>query len=62
MEECAQAFKLWIYNDSKFSDLVTDGSMPTVLTQISLLLEEQSDQGLHCFAILSASFGSFSLW
>ena len=27
-----------------------------VMTQIRLLLEEHSDQGLYCFVILSASF------
>ena len=32
-------------NDPKFS---TDRSGKTVQTQIRLLLEEQSDQGLHC--------------
>ena len=32
-------------NDPKFW---TDGSGQTVQTQIRLLLEEQSDQGLHC--------------
>ena len=34
----------------------TDRSGQTVQTQIRLLLEEQSDQSLHCFAIPFASF------
>ena len=29
-------------------NFLTDGSGQTVQTQIRLLLEEQSDQGLHC--------------
>ena len=55
----------------------TDMPGQTVQTQIRLLLEEQSDQGLHClqtaprgavwsgstlFAIQSASFGLITLW
>ena len=35
----------------------TDRSRQTVQIQIRLLLEEQSDQGLHCFAVSFASFG-----
>ena len=35
----------------------TDRSQQTVQTKIRLLLQKQSDQGLHCFAIPSASFG-----
>ena len=34
----------------------------TVQTKISPLLEEQSFQALHCFAILSAPFVQISLW
>ena len=41
----------------------TDMSGQTVQTQIRLLLEEQSDQGLSTlFAIPSASFGLITLW
>ena len=36
------------HNDPKFSDR----SGQTVQTQIRLLLEEQSDQGLHCLLFL----------
>ena len=36
----------------------TDMSGQTVQTQISLLLEEQTDQGLHCLP----SFGLITLW
>ena len=35
-------------NDPKFSDRYSDRPGQTVQTQIRLLLEEQSDQGLHC--------------
>ena len=35
----------------------TDRSQQTVQTKIRLLLKKQSDQGLRCFAIPSASFG-----
>ena len=44
-------------NDPKFS---TDMPGQTVQTQIRLL-EEQSDQGLHC-AIPSALFGLITPW
>ena len=35
-------------NTVKFKSFRTDWSGQTVPTQIRLLLEEQSDQGLHC--------------
>ena len=39
----------------------TDRSGQTVQTLIRLLLEEQSDQGLHCLLFQSASCGDISL-
>ena len=54
-----------------FRSFRTDRSGQTVQTQIRLLMQEQSDQGLHClgavwsvstlFAIPSASFGCITL-
>ena len=42
----------------------TDRPGQTVQTQIRLLLEEQSDLGLHCLpgSTLFASFGLITLW
>ena len=41
--------------------LRTDRSRQTVLTQIRLLLEEQSDQGLHCLLFNSHLFEEIPL-
>ena len=46
----------FVYNTVMILSFRTDRSGQTVQTQIRLLLEEQSDQGLHCFAIPFASF------
>ena len=40
----------------------TDRSEQTVQTQIRLLLEEQSDQGLHCLPFRLHRLDSFTLW
>ena len=39
---------IWIYSTVMTLSFRTDRSGKTVQTQIRLLLEEQSDQGLHC--------------
>ena len=40
----------------------TDGSGQIVQTQIRLLLEEQSDQGLHCLLYHLHLFDEIFLW
>ena len=45
-----------------FLSFRTDRSGQTVQTQIRLLLEEQSDQGLHCLPFRLHPFGHSTLW
>ena len=41
-------FAVWIVYTVMILNFLTDRSGQTVQTQVRLLLEEQSDQGLHC--------------
>ena len=52
------SLKSWVHTTVMILSFRTDRSGQTVQTQIRLLLEEQSDQGLHCLQFLLHVLGA----